>query len=117
MYMGAALVGLLLAVLGIEFLLTPAKTLKISLFHPYRRDEWPTGVQEEDRVRFDFSGPRRPAPPIIPSWDEIAATTGGRETSISEPTGVASSEGAIEETTSDSVVVEPLHAEVRRAPH
>src|SRR3954462_3378057 len=98
--MGAALVGLVLAVVGIEFLLTPAKTLKITLFHPYRRDEWPIGVQEEDAVRFDFSGPPRPAPPIVPSWDEITATTGRRDTLSSESTAVASSDGAIEETTS-----------------
>jgi hypothetical protein len=115
--MGAALVGLVLAVVGIEFLLTPAKTLKISLFHPYRRDEWPTGVQEEDTVRFDFSGPRRPAPPIVPSWDDITATSGRGDTSTSASTAVGPADAAIEETTTDSVVVEPLHAEVRRAPH
>jgi hypothetical protein len=115
--MGAALAGLVLAVVGIEFLLTPAKSLKISLFHPYRRDEWPTGVQEEDTVRFDFSGPRRPAAPIVASWDDITATSGRGDTSTSESAAVGSSDPAIEETTSDSVVVEPLHAEVRRAPH
>src|SRR4051812_3013115 len=117
MYMGAALVGLLLAVLGIEFLLAPAKTLKITLFHPYRRDEWPTGVQEEDTVRFDFTDPHPPTPPIVPSWDEITATSGRGDTSTSESTGVGSADAAIEETTTDSVVVEPLHADVRRAPH
>ena len=77
-YMGAALAGLLLAVFGIDVLLSPAKTLKITLFHPYRRDGWPQGVQEEDNVRFDLSGPRPPAPPIVPSWDEITATSGPR---------------------------------------
>ena len=117
MYMGAALVGLVLAVVGIDLLLAPAKTLKITLFHPYRRDEWPTGVQEEDVVRFDFTGPRPPAPPIVPSWDEITATSARVDTSASEPAAARSSDVTIEETTSDSVVVEPLHAEVHRLPH
>jgi hypothetical protein len=114
-YMGAALAGLLLAVFGIDVLLSPAKTLKITLFHPYRRDGWPQGVQEEDNVRFDLSGPRPPAQPIVPSWGEITATSGPLDIAPSEPTGVMPSDAAIEETTTDSVVVEPLHAEVHRA--
>jgi len=116
-YMAAALAGLLLAVFGIDVLLSPAKTLKITLFHPYRRDEWPQGVQEEDNVRFDLSGPRSPAPPIVPSWDEITATSARGDTPTSESTAVRSADAAIEETTTDSVVVEPLHAEVHRAAH
>ena len=125
LYMAAALVGLLLALAGIDFLLSPAKTLRITLFHPYRRDEWPQGVQEENSVRFDLSGPRLPAPPIVPSWDEIrvASDAEGAAAATSDANGSAQSRieestlAAIEESTTESVVVEPLHAEVHRAPH
>ena len=76
--MGAALAGLLLAVFGIDLLLSPAKTLKITLFHPYRRDEWPTGrsgrrqssgstsrVRGHPRRRSSRAGTRSPRPPAV----------------------------------------------------
>jgi hypothetical protein len=32
------------------------RDLRLSVFRPYRGDPWPIGVQEEDGVRFDWSG-------------------------------------------------------------
>jgi len=112
-YMGAALTGFVVALRGLEMLFsTPTKTLKLTIFRPYRGDSWPQGVQEEDGVHFDLTGPKPPAPPIVPAWDEIVANS----TPDVAATDVLS-EAAIEETTKESVVVQPLHGEVHRAPH
>ena len=112
-YMGAALAGFVMALRGLELIFAPpAKTLKLTIFRPYRRDAWPQGVQEEDSVRFDFSGPKPPAPPIVPAYGDIVANSVA-DVSATE----AVSETAIEETTKESVMVEPLHGEVHRAPH
>ena len=112
-YMGAALAGFVMALRGLEFIFAPpTKTLKLTIFRPYRRDAWPQGVQEEDSVRFDLSGPKPPAPPIVPAYGDIVANSVADVSSTEAP-----SEAAIEETTKESVVVEPLHGEVHRAPH
>ena len=113
-YMGAALAGFVMALRGLELIFAPpTKTLKLTIFRPYRRDAWPQGVQEEDSVRFDFSGPKPPAPPIVPAYGDIVANSVRRCVLRRR----LASEAAIEETTKESVVVEPLHGEVHRAPH
>ena len=53
---GALGVAVLL-VLG-KLALIPANRLGVSVFHPYRGDPWPVGVQEDDDARFSWT--RRP---------------------------------------------------------
>jgi hypothetical protein len=114
-YMGAALAGFVVALRGLELLFaSPSKALKLTVFRQYRgREAWPQGVQEEDSVRFDFSKPTPPPPPIVPGWDDIVVTGSGLPATSKE----ALSEAVIEESPRESVVVEPLHAEVHRSPH
>ena len=38
--------------------LIPSNRLGVSVFHPYRDDPWPAGVQEDDDARFSWT--RRP---------------------------------------------------------
>ena len=116
-YMGAALAGLLLAVFGIDVLLSPAKTLNITLFRPYRRRRVAAGRPGRGQrpVRLERSDGHR----------RSRSSRLGRDRRDQRPsrhrtfrtTGVMPSDAAIEETTTDSVVVEPLHAEVHRAAH
>ncbi len=113
-YMGAALAGLLIAVRGLELLLSPSK-MNLTIFRPYRGEGWPRGVQEEDSVHFDFNGPKPPAAPIVPTWDDIVATSVVTDAQAIE-TAAAESE-AIEETTKESVAVERTHPDVHRALH
>jgi len=53
---GALAVGAILAVGKLAMI--PANRLGVSLFHPYRGDPWPRGVQEDDDARFSWT--RRP---------------------------------------------------------
>jgi hypothetical protein len=52
---GAVVVGTMVARAG----MTTALRLGIGYFRPYRGDEWPHGVQEDDDARFSW---RRPSP-------------------------------------------------------
>ena len=53
---GAVGVAVIL-VLG-KVALLPSNRLGVSVFHPYRGDPWPVGVQEDDDARFSWT--RRP---------------------------------------------------------
>lgn len=78
LFLSALLIGLALFV--VDLALAPALELGLSLFRPYRGESWPTGVQEDDDLRFRWraaSGPvvgasaiptpraGRPAPPEV----------------------------------------------------
>ena len=106
--------GLLIAVRGLELLLSPSK-MNLTIFRPYRGEAWPKGVQEEDSIHFDFSDPKPPAAPIVPTWDDIVATSGVTDASAIET--AAAADEAIEETTRESVAVERTHPDVHRALH
>jgi hypothetical protein len=89
---GAVGVAVIL-VLG-KLALIPSNRLGVSVFHPYRDDPWPAGVQEDDDARFSWTRrpessqpaapedpldhvaarPPRPAPqdPAMPGFEEIA---------------------------------------------
>ena len=89
---GAVGVAVIL-VLG-KLALIPSNRLGVSVFHPYRGDPWPAGVQEDDDARFSWTRrpeasqaaapqdalthvafrPPRPAPhdPETPGFEEIA---------------------------------------------
>src|SRR3954468_1873865 len=108
-YMGAALAGLLIAVRGLELLLSPSK-MNLTIFRPYRGEAWARGVQEEDSVHFDFSGPKPPAAPIVPTWDDIVATSGVTDAPAIDT--AAAADRAIEDTTKESVAVERTHPDV-----
>ena len=58
-----ALGVVVLLVIG-KLAMIPANRLGASLFHPYRGDPWPTGVQEDDDARFRWT--RRPTQPAAP---------------------------------------------------
>src|SRR3954468_1425258 len=98
-YMGAALAGLLIAVRGLELLLSPSK-MNLTIFRPYRGEAWARGVQEEDSDHFGFSGPRAPAAPSVPTWGDIVAT--GAVTDAPAMDTAADAAGAIEDTTKES---------------
>ena len=53
------------------------RDLRLSIFRPYRGDPWPIGVQEEDGVRFDWSG--TPSVPDIPPDAVPLARLGGAQ--------------------------------------
>jgi len=54
----AGVVGVaVILVLG-KVALIPSNRLGVSVFHPYRGDPWPAGVQEDDDARFSWT--RRP---------------------------------------------------------
>ncbi len=110
-YIAAAMAGFLAAIGGLKWFFQPARSLRLSVFRPYRGDPWPRGVQEDDSVRYDWSSFGRRRVPIHPTWGDLAVS----------PAGVAAVDDPepgtfdVEELAGQAVEVEPLHATVHRA--
>ena len=68
----AGIAGLLAGVAAVRLLVQPPSGLRLTVFHPWRGDPWPRGVQEDDDARFDWSGPKRRSAAIRLGWEENA---------------------------------------------
>jgi len=104
-----ALGVVVLLVIG-KLALIPANRLGVSVFHPYRGDPWPTGVQEDDDARFRWARrPNRPDQPGEP--DRTAAQEDALEHVAFRPPRPAGDDPAtprVEEITAPEVDVQPL---------
>jgi len=107
--LGSAVAGLW----AVRQFVQPANALGLSLFRPYRGDPWPTGVQEEYDVHFDWS-PRKPAPgPVPPIWSDIVVspTTDARDSSA------LAGDVEVEDLHGETAAISPVHGDVHIAPH
>jgi hypothetical protein len=98
LFLSALLVRLALYI--VDLLLQPASELRLSLFRPYRGESWPTGVQEDDDMRFRWRAASTRVAGALANTTPRAAPA--RSSTLSEPSVVAGS-ATIEDVPAEAV--------------
>ena len=63
--------------------------LNLGLFHPYRKDPWPVGVQEDDDARFQWTPPAEPITALVDIVEHDEPSTATIEDILGGTTGSA----------------------------
>jgi hypothetical protein len=97
----------LLAVLGAQAFAARTAHLRLGLFHPYRGDPWPIGVQEDDDFHFTWT----PQTPSMTAPDAARRAGSGDESGPGDP-----SIETVDHLASGSITPAPVgRIQVRRA--